>query len=75
MFSVIFASATMNYSIICKNTDTINKLEPELYKQYPELSKTNNFFLCKGTVLDKNEKFEKNHLKNSDIILVNQSEF
>ena len=75
MFSIIFASSTMNYSMICKNTDTINKLEKELYQEYPELSKSNNFYLCKGINLDKNEKLEKFHLKNSDIIIVNQSEF
>ena len=75
MFSIIFQSATINYSMICKNTDTIHKLESELYKQYPDLSKTNNFFLCKGTVLDKYEELEKFHLKNSDIILLNQREF
>ena len=75
MFSIIFQSATINYSMICKNTDTIHKLELELYNQYPDLSKTNNFFLCKGNYLDKYEELEKYHLKNSDIIIVNQSEF
>ena len=75
MFSIIFQSATINYSMICKNTDTIHKLESELYKQYPDLSKTNNFFLCKGTVLDKYKKLEEFHLNNGDIIIVNQSEY
>ena len=75
MFSIIFQSATINYSIICKNTDTIHKLETELYQKYPELSETNNFFLCKGTVLDKYKKLEEFHLNNGDIIIVNQSEY
>ena len=75
MFSIIFQSATINYSMICKNTDTIHKLESELYKQYPDLSKTNNFFLCKGTVLDKYKKLEEFHLKNGNIIIVNQTEY
>ena len=74
MFSIIFQSATINYSIICKNTDTIHKLETELYEIYPNLSETNNFYLCKGTNLDKFKKLEEFHLENGDIIIVNQNE-
>ena len=75
MFSVIFASASIYYSIICKNTDTIKKLEAELYQKHPELSETKNFFLCKGTILDKFQKFEDFHLKNGDIIIITQSAY
>ena len=38
ILSVIFASSSITYSIVCKNTDTIHKLEPELYEKFPELS-------------------------------------
>ena len=74
MFSIIFQSATINYSIICKNTDTIHKLETELYEIYPNLSETNNFYLCKGINLDKFKKLEEFHLENGDVIIVNQNE-
>ena len=76
MLSVIFTSVSqkVNYSMICKNTDTINKLEPELYKQYPELSETENYFLCKGTVVNKFKKFKELNIKNGDIIIMNQRE-
>ena len=74
MLSIIFASASMSYSIICKNTDTINKLEAELYKQYPEFSETNNYFLYKGTVVNKFKQFEELQLKNGDIIIINRND-
>jgi len=75
MLSVIFATALINYSMICKNTDTINKLEAELYKNYPELYETNNFFLYKGNVVDKFKTFEELKLKNGDIIIINQNDY
>ena len=76
MMSVIFNSVCQNvhYSLICKNTDTIHKLEEELYKEYTELAKTENFFLCKGHLLNKFETFESNQIKNGDIIVINQRE-
>ena len=74
MLSIIFMSVNqkINYSMICKNTDTINKLEPELYKEYPEFSKTENYFLCKGTVMDKSKKIKEFNIKNGDTIILNQ---
>ena len=61
IISIIFMSVDkkIHYSMICKNTDTINKLEPELYKEYPEFSKTENFFIYGGKNLDKSKKFEE----------------
>ena len=76
ILSVIFTSVSqkINYSIVCKNTDSIYKLEGELYKQFPELSETNNYFLCKGTVINRFKKFEELNFKNGDIIIINQNE-
>ena len=56
--------------MVCKNTDTINKLEPELYKEYPEFSKTENFFIFGGKNLDKSKKFEEYKINNGDIIIL-----
>ena len=74
LISVIFTSIDekAHYSIICKNTDTINKLEAELYNEYPEYSETDNYFLCKGQVINKFKTLEVNHIKNGDIILLNK---
>ena len=77
LISIIFYSMDqkVHYPMICKNTDTIHKLEDKLYKEYPELSERENYFLCKGTVLNKFTSFEKNKIKNGDIIVLNQNNF
>ena len=76
ILSVIFTSVSekVNYSMVCKNTDSIYKLEGELYKTFPELSETNNCFLCKGTVVNRFKKFEELKFKNGDIIIINKQE-
>ena len=37
--SIIFSSVNqkINYSIVCKNTDNIHKIEEQLYKKYENL--------------------------------------
>jgi len=74
LMSIIFSSVGQNihYSIVCKNTDDLNKLERELYREYPQFSETDNYFMCKGKVINKFHSFESNHIKNGDVILVNQ---
>ena len=76
MISIVFISISqnVNYSMMCKNTDTIHKLEEELYKEYPNLTEGDNYFLCKGTVVNKFKKFEELNIKNGDAILINQRE-
>jgi len=74
LISIIFSSISQNihYSIVCKNTDDINKLERELYREYPQFSETDNYFICKGKVINKFHTFESIPIKNGDVILVNQ---
>ena len=74
LMSIIFSSVDqkIHYSIVCKNTDNINKLEGELYKEYPQFSETDNYFMCKGKLLNKFHTFESNNIKNGDVIIVNQ---
>ena len=76
LMAIIFYSVDqkVHYPMICKNTDTIHKLEEELYKEYPNLSEGDNYFLCKGTVVNKFKKFEELNIKNGDAILINQRE-
>ena len=76
ILSIIFTSVNqkVNYSMICKNTDSIYKLEGELYKIFPELAETNYYFLCKGTVVNRFKNFEELKFKNGDIIIINQQE-
>ena len=74
LMSIIFSSVDqkIHYSIVCKNTDKIHKLEEELYREYPQFSETDNYFICKGKILNKFHTFEKNNIKNGDVIIVNQ---
>ena len=77
LMSLIFSSVNqqINYSIVCKNTDSIYKLEGELYKEYPDLfERQNYFFLCKGKVINKYQTFESNHIKNGDTIILNSND-
>ena len=77
IMSVIFSSVDqkIHYSIVCKNTDMINKLEFELYKEYPQFSETENYFMYKGKVINKFHTFASNNIKNGDVIVVNQRKY
>ena len=76
ILSIIFMSVSQkfNYSMICKNTDTIHALEPKLYKEYPELSENENYFLCKGTVVNRFKQLKELNINNGNIIIINQRE-
>lgn len=76
LLSIIFTSVSekFNYSMICKNTDTINNIEEKLYKNFPELSEVDINFLYKGKIINKEQKFEEINIKNSDIIVLKQKQ-
>ena len=75
LMAIIFYSVDqkVHYPMICKNTDTIHKLEERLYEIYPYLTERENYFLCKGTVMNKFLSFEKCKIKNGDILLLNHN--
>ena len=76
IMSIVFTSVNqkLNYSMICKNTDTINKLEAQLYKEYPKLAETKYYFICKGTVVSRFETLKELKIKSGDIIVLNEDE-
>ena len=76
LMAIIFYSVDqkVHYPMICKNTDTIHKLEEKLYTEYPNLSERENYFLCKGTILNKFQSFEKSKIKNGDVIILNHKD-
>ena len=76
LMSIIFYSVDqkVHYPMICKNTDTIHKLEEKLYEEYPNLSERENYFLFKGGLINKFQSFEKMKIKNGDIIILNQND-
>ena len=77
IMTIVFTSVNqkINYSMICKNTDTINKLEEKLYEEYPKLSETNYYFICNGTKVNKFKKFEEFKIKSGDKIILDEIEF
>ena len=76
IMSIIFTSVdqNLNYSMICKNTDTISQLELKLYQEYSKLDRAQYYFICNGNVLNKYKKLEKLKIKNGDIIVLNVDE-
>ena len=76
LISVIFTSSdeSMYYCIICKNTDIFHDLETKLYKDYPEYKQNDNYFIVRGSEVNRFKTLEKNHIKNSDIIILNKSD-
>ena len=74
--TIVFTSINqkLNYSMICKNTDTINQLELELYKEYPKLGEAEYYFICNGTVVKKFKTLEELKIKSGDVIVLNEVE-
>ena len=75
LISIIFCYKEKNrfYSMICKNTDSINNLEEKLYKEFPELSGNNNSYLFRGKIIDKFQNFDDNKIKDGDMIIINKN--
>ena len=72
LISVIFTSFDNKilHSIICKNTEKFIQLEKKLYIDYPEYSKSDNYFLVNGYKVDKYKTLDENKIKNSDNIIL-----
>ena len=72
LISVIFTSFDNKilHSIICKNTEKFIQLEKKLYIDYPEYSKSDNYFLVNGNKVDKYKTLDENKIKNSDNIIL-----
>ena len=76
LISIIFTSSdqNMHYSIICKNTQKFIELEQKLYKDYPEYSKSDNYFMINGNKVNKDKSLDENKIRNSDIIILTQND-
>ena len=73
IISVIFSTLDqrIHYSLPCKKTDSFNKIEQKLYKEFPEYKEKNKYFLANGKQIDPNSTLEENNIKNSDTIMLN----
>ena len=75
LISVIIRSTDQKvlYPIMCKNTDSIFKLENELHKVYPNIQFSKYYYLFGGkAITDKSQTLEQNKIKNGDILILNK---
>ena len=72
LFAVIFTSTdqSINYPIICRNTDTFSNLEEKLFDEYHELKRKNIYFLCNGNIINRTASIKENKIKKGNIILI-----
>lgn len=56
--------------IVCHNWDLFSKIEEELYKKYPILKTTDNFFLSNGKKIEKDRTFLDNQISDKSRILI-----
>ena len=72
LISVIFTSSDkmILYSAISKNTEKFIKLEEKLYNNYPEYSKSDNYFMVNGNIINKINTLDENKIKDSDNIIL-----
>ena len=70
ILNIISFDENINYPILCKKTDTINKIEEELYYKYPEYRNSNNYFLFNNQKLNKYRSLEENNIKEGSVIIL-----
>ena len=79
LISVIVTSGdeTIQHSIICKNTEKLNRLVEKLYKDFPEYSEYSDqyFFISNGKKVNIFKSLDENNIHNSDVIILNKIDF
>jgi hypothetical protein len=77
LISVIFTSTDqkIHQSIICKNTEKFSRLEEILYKESPKHFDSNTYFCVKGRKVNRYKTLKENNIHDSDVIILNKSEF
>ena len=76
LMSVIFSSCDekIQYSVICKNTEKLNRLVEKLFVAYPEYSELNCYFISNGKKVNLFKTLDENKIQNNSVILLNKSE-
>ena len=77
LMSVIFSSDDQNiqHSVICKNTEKLNRLVEKLFIEYPEYSDSNCYFVSNGQRVNLYKTLDENKIKNNSVIILNKIEF
>ena len=70
ILNIISFDENINFSILCKKTDKINKIEEELYDKYPEYRKPDNYFLFKNQRINKFKSLEENNINKGDTLIL-----
>ena len=71
----ISSDTQWNYSVLCKNTDEFHKIEGLLYKENPQFTKNENYFLFNGQIIDKSKSLEQIGIKNNSQIIFSSNKF
>ena len=76
LMTIIFITPDqkLHYSVICKNTEEFHKIEGQLYKEYPEYTENENYFILNGKKINRYKTLEQNGINNNDIIILNEIE-
>ena len=77
LISIIFVSSDqkVHYSIICKNTSKFSIIEGKLYEEYNDYEEPETFFTVNGRRINRHKTLDDNKIKNSDIIMLNVSNY
>ena len=57
--------------MVCKDEDSLSRLEEELYNEYPKFKDYNTFLTNNGKVLKRFKTRGENNIKKGDTIVVN----
>ncbi len=73
LISIIFTTfdQKFNFSVICKNTHTVEKiLKEKLYQEYPKYKNRKYYFVCNAVRINISKKFKENQIKDGNIITI-----
>ena len=65
---------SVEYSMICKNTNIFSKIKKIIFQIYPNYNNNNSFFLVNGEQPDNNKTLKDNKIKDKSKIIVNKTD-
>jgi uncharacterized coiled-coil DUF342 family protein len=70
---IISEEQKINYCIPCKKDEHFVKLEEILYKEYPKLAESDNYFTFNSKKINRFKSFIENGLKNGDKVILHSN--
>ena len=71
IFSINFISfdkKISNYGISCKKTDIFDRIEEQLYEDFPEYKEKETYFMKNGNKIKRLKSLDENNIKRNDVI-------